>query len=1099
MAVTDYFSELEAVGSNGASPMMGGSTYHTPSMSRRSSARRTVSSSPPRDSSSSPPPMPTTNGTNGGDKHDDDVLRDPRRFTPTLHASLVSEILNLRRELDSKHRFIEDLETSLQHAKIEKDEVSDQLSRVDKDRRFLKRNMQQLESGTLSALEELAKDRDDTKRQYRDLKAKLDEAQEKIKRKEEESDRTHSAWEKEQNAWETERRAFERRVHITESRLKTVLVELEATHQAHAQMQEQMVSGEDDDNTKDSGLGDDSDTASQASPRRNASHRRTMSNSSRRSFNRMRYSVQSIPGMDKMGGISLADELHLDEEDEDAMSEAESEHREYTQQEMVARKIQFFDEKAKRLSKVENRRTLQQPINFTAPRVVDQEVANSESADLPRSKVQYVDSAVQYTPPSSPKLSPQSNPDVVRQYSDSGVQYEPIDPAPDMPSDIETRKDSKVGVYPYDIRNGMSTPPLLVDRGVSPIDSPRKSSRNSMVSAGSQTMEDPLSPPATPGVSPPLSPTEFMPVHPPLPEMKTMSTQTDFREEQKSIITYTSKNRPYPLLIPSITITEPPSAPSSPKEPKLPPGTKNAWSQTTADLITMNSVSVQTEKIEIDLRLAKLPPHLHPSTISSSPLTSESLKSRPSTKKKSSMANPPSRSALRSPSPMEDDIPSSPPTIYAPTPLRKSETIISSDSGSSASDRVEGLRKLLRSSILAPAFGSDTDRSDADESRRGDAFIQTEPKVAAFSTPNMSSRSMKHLRQLGGTRPSPVPEERDEHDQSHDPFPLHPDHSLMGRSSIDTEKSKSSRAMSIKSGSSKQQTMRRSIISGSSAHRSRTPSIGSVGSSSYFSSMSAGPPFPVPDRASSKKLFSSRSEGSSSPTPRSGIFSSKRRNNPPVSRKDSLRKVKSATVIQRSNSRGRNRSRSPPSRKQPASPTYPPLPKDNYVNSSRVNPSQKALDKRSSQALSPNSKPGAARTSQGTVVDSIAATMVGEWMWKYVRRRTSFGVPESPLQDQIGRPGTDGSVNVTGNGVRHRRWVWLSPYERAIMWSSKQPASNSALMGKSGRKRKPIMIIKSLGLTEQQLSYNPFLTFVTTLRYQRIMESRSRSIAQFSS
>jgi hypothetical protein len=98
-------------------------------------------------------------------------------------------------------------------------------------------------------------------------------------------------------------------------------------------------------------------------------------------------------------------------------------------------------------------------------------------------------------------------------------------------------------------------------------------------------------------------------------------------------------------------------------------------------------------------------------------------------------------------------------------------------------------------------------------------------------------------------------------------------------------------------------------------------------------------------------------------------------------------------------------------------------------------------------------KPELSRASQGTVVDAIAATMVGEWMWKYVRRRTSFGVPESPIEP-IGRPGTDGSVNVTGNGVRHKRWVWLSPYERAIMWSSKQPASNTALMGKSGRKRK---------------------------------------------
>ncbi|TVY90881.1 Anucleate primary sterigmata protein A, partial [Lachnellula willkommii] len=81
-------------------------------------------------------------------------------------------------------------------------------------------------------------------------------------------------------------------------------------------------------------------------------------------------------------------------------------------------------------------------------------------------------------------------------------------------------------------------------------------------------------------------------------------------------------------------------------------------------------------------------------------------------------------------------------------------------------------------------------------------------------------------------------------------------------------------------------------------------------------------------------------------------------------------------------------------------------------------------------------------TNQATsVVDAIAQTMVGEWMFKYVRRRKSFGVADAN--------GTEGD-NV--NGVRHKRWVWLAPYERAVMWSSKQPTSGSALMGKTGRK-----------------------------------------------
>lgn len=66
-------------------------------------------------------------------------------------------------------------------------------------------------------------------------------------------------------------------------------------------------------------------------------------------------------------------------------------------------------------------------------------------------------------------------------------------------------------------------------------------------------------------------------------------------------------------------------------------------------------------------------------------------------------------------------------------------------------------------------------------------------------------------------------------------------------------------------------------------------------------------------------------------------------------------------------------------------------------------------------------------------------------MWKYVRRRKSFGISA-----EASPTGDDAS-----GGTRHKRWVWLAPYERAVMWSSRQPTSGPALLGKSGRKRKP--------------------------------------------
>src|SRR6201996_5199070 len=147
--------------------------YRTPSSSQSFRSRRYDDMSP----SSTPPPMPDerANKRRSNDSiHSNPALDenisplDPRRFTPTLHASLVSEILNLRRELDSKHKFIEDLETSLHTARNEKEDLADKLSQAEKDRRSLKRQFQQLENGTLSALEELAKDRDETKKHNTD-------------------------------------------------------------------------------------------------------------------------------------------------------------------------------------------------------------------------------------------------------------------------------------------------------------------------------------------------------------------------------------------------------------------------------------------------------------------------------------------------------------------------------------------------------------------------------------------------------------------------------------------------------------------------------------------------------------------------------------------------------------------------------------------------------------------------------------------------------------------------------------------------------------------------------------------------------------------
>jgi hypothetical protein len=979
--------------------------------------------------------------------NDEEILTDPRRFTPTLHASLVSEILNLRRELDSKHKFIEDLEGNLKVARDERDELADKYSHADKDRRAVKRQFQQLEHGTLAALEELAKDRDGAKASNVDLKNKIEAANKKIKTQEEDAERRHAIWEKEKHSWEAEKRGYERRVHITETRLKTVLEELAAHHDA-VQLHENGVDHEEEDTTRDSGVGDESDTASlQCSPARKSTRHRSLSTSSRRSINRLyRFSTQSVVGTDglKGNGISLADELQLDEEDEED-AEIEDDEEDFPEHELRARKALesrqscHHDEKAKRILGImsESRSGLQPAVEFDLPKSSDTET-NKPSELL----VEYVDTGIQFSPPPSPLVSPLIAP------VSTGIEK--------IPDSIPSLSDDQVEANQRKKR--VSASPPLVDRGqqMSPIpDSPPIA----MVSAASQTLEEPLSPPATPKItSPPDSPITAS-ASQQQPKLVSIATQTDLAEEPKyPPMLLSGLNRspaPAPIPIPAIAIHPPLSAPPSPREPILPPGTKSMSCQTSADLIQTSSVSVQTEEIRTDQRLWRLPPHLLPSYISSNPPTPEGGKRRSVSDKSPLAFSQSDRYSPRSPPPQ--DMPSSPPQMPSPTFVEQRYPG-NNDNGPVGNERGEGPRRPFRNSSLFAGF---------DEEEESAERMEEDFKSPSYSTPSMPNRSLKHVRHFG-SKVSPVPEDKEveskpraSESSARDGVFSHSGPSS-GRTSLETrqsfEKPRNGKLASLRNtgAMSKPSSIRRSamIQSGAAIHaqRSRTPSIASIGSS-HVSNKSVGPPFPVPDRGSSRKLFpQSKSEGSQSPTPRGsgGLFGSRRGVARQLSRKDSLRKVRSAAVIQRSNSRSRTRSRSPPMGSPTAlTSTFPPLPKDNIVAPPKVYPSQRSGDKTLSAKMD---LPGKG-TSQGTVIDAIAATMVGEWMWKYVRRRKSFGVPETP-QELMGRPGTDGSVNVTGNGVRHKRWVWLSPYERAVMWSTKQPASNSALMGKSGRKRK---------------------------------------------
>ncbi|KAF2711802.1 hypothetical protein K504DRAFT_453590 [Pleomassaria siparia CBS 279.74] len=1074
----DYFSDGEAIISNHPLPPPSDTPYH--SLSRRTSRYGT----PVETRAGSPAPLPP-NPHEIKDATDESIsILDPRRLTPTLQASLVSEILSLRRELDSKHRFIEDLEINYHTVRQEKDDLTNQLSSSTKEGRAVKRQLQQLENGTLSALEEITGERDKMKEANSDLKERLEATQKKLRAQEDDSTRVHDMWVREKEAWSGEKRSLERRVHISESRLKLLLDEL-VLQEAEAEKEAARIESESEDRMRDSIAGNESDTASiQSSPQRRPStrlarHSRNHSNGSFRSIKHgYRMSLMSGTGSEgghgRFNGVSLADELIFDEEDED-LGELELDDDDFPEHEMRARRAlesrqsMFPDDKAKRVlglsfeNQPGSRDTLPAVIEsspskslFRTPRssvtITPQEI----TLVFPPTKPQYVDTGIQFSPPPSPR-----QPDTTELST-------PVKSNVTMPpslTEIEANQSRKRISTPTPAPAPTPTPtPMPI-----PTPTPMPTSSSSVThashiippptvttSTSSQTMEHPLSPPATPTVTAanlkttPSSSSSSSSVSP--PQVKSISTQTEPLEQpepvQKSdfIVQASLKPAPpqrapppLPIAIPSITIHAPTSAPSSPKEPILPPGTKSTWTQTSNDLIaSMSSTGMQTEPIRVDTRLTNLPAHLWPSSITSKPGTPEPEKEHSTN---INIVKRDSHEAAFSALPQKG--------ISAPSARQDLMQLLEKAAEKRIEDRYpgnndngplgldNGISRPFRTSSLFAGFdgpSSDEEDQNGDESDEDCA-------PPSFSAPMLSSRNMKNGRVFNNP-PTPVPEEKE------GISPTRPSEDSMSSSRNMSNRNSFERSVKVakpvRISLSRQPSIRRSamISNGTAAHmRSRSPSIGSIGSSNIMPK----PPFPVPTRSSSRNVPFSKSEGSQSPTPRgNGAFPGRRSYGRTTQhqRRDSLRKVRSAAVMHKAE-RPRSRSPSFSSLPEPPSPPLPPLPND-MVTSHRFG-HRHQLSTNTMRSIGTTGT----QAQQANVVDAIAATMVGEWMWKYVRKRKAFGAPESPAD--IARAGEDAAV-MTSNGVRHKRWVWISPYERSVLWSSKQPTSGSALLGKSGRK-----------------------------------------------
>jgi hypothetical protein len=1028
---TDYFSDNETFIVSQPLPTPAGTPYMS---SRRSSRYGTPASEVP----SSPPPLPPSpypdtdypeNETEDNATTSEAIsILDPRRFTPTLHANLVSEILNLRRELDSKHRFIEDVESNLHAARTENDSLVKQLSSSAKDHRTAKRQLQHFENEMLATLEEIAGERDKLKDVNADLKTKLEVAEKRSRSQDDDSTRVHDMWAREKEVWASEKRTLDRKVHISEARLKLLLDEL-AAHEAVREDPRFESEGED---AKD-GAGAESDTTSvQSSPRRRSStrigrHSRNLSNSSYRSIGRnYRMSLLSNEGHHRGNGLSLADELIFDEEEED-LDDLELDSDDFPEHEMRARRVLESrmsmnpDDKAKRilglssdvqLSSKETPATTEGSEPAKSSYETTQSAVTITPRDItlvfPPTKPVYVDTGIQPSPPTSPV------PPTMAEASSQTVDETPVQPKP-----VETTQAlAEVDAMQSQANQRRKRTSLLLE-------SPSPARNDSlttctMTSSAVQTVEQPLSPPPTPKVAIPTTDLPATPVSLVFKaELTSSSTQTESVEEVAQQ-PETKRAAPLaPIPIPSIAIHAPDSVPSSPKDARLPPGTKTIATQTTSDLIaSMRSCGMQTEPIRVDQRSVKLPPHLLPSAISSKPGTPEPKQGYTSVLNVAEQ--PPAKSAAR-----QDIL-----ALLEKAADSKIENRYPGNNDNGPLHRnhqAEILNRPFRTSSLFAGFdGPSSDEEDfADNS-------DDEYRIQPYVTPMLSSRNAKSGRPVNP--PTPVPEDKEPTPTSgisEDSLPSH---------RVGSERASLEKAAKITKRNSfgRQPSIRRSALiqSGTSAHMK--PGMSSLESGTHIK-----PPFPVPLRSSSRNKPVSKSEGSTSPTPGNGsTYASRRVHATKHQRKDSLRKVRSAAPVSRS---GRSRSRSPTMPATPSIPdtdSIPPLPSDIMSASGMGHRHQYST----TTAYTANQS-ATSSNSQASVVDAIAASMIGEFMWKYVRKRKAFGGPEV-----VDRAAEEAALS--SGGIRHRRWVWISPYERAILWSSKQPTSGSALMGKSGRKRK---------------------------------------------
>ena len=972
--------------------------------------------------------------------------RDPRRLTPNLGISFVSQIHTLKKELDGRDSTISNYEEALHHAREENKQLGEDLRGQRAEVKSLKQQMSSLERDMLQALEDIAKERDEATNTLVDTRNHLEASRKQVRMLEQEASTTDLQWQQEKKAWESDKRKLENKVNIVEERIKTMVAEMMVVHKmgenqpgfshiADAGRHEHWFKSDDnilEASHKNNGSADDGWDGNGAAD----------------------YRTSRMSGLHNMGGsqisaLSLADELEMTEDDKDDAvdyshdvyspdalpEEITSVTRRYSEDKKARKVMGFQAEHHEQPSGDEDTGQkssdiIQDYINFPGKRL----------------SVAYVDSGTQCTPP-------------------------PIHTAQTKPTDSMAERLSEHGEHSANqSRKRVAVPSIFIDQ--SPTYKLETPSVATMVSTSCQTEEKPQTSPVIDKTANEV----FMPAVTAASNMRSAFTQTieAIMVGSKPASTRLSNS---PLEIPVIAIHPPSSRPpSSHNSVVLPPRTRNAGCQVLIEMPkNQSSKAMQTEEIRIDKRSVKIPPRLQASKVA--------------TKSSTRLTDSRTRPIKPSLSESSKRLGRSPPRL--PTDIGKASTsgLPKRDSRTAVHSTINDESRLrsLQSEQTRPedkTFAHFTDKSlhdskrqillgklpvDSDTGRGNDQtgldddisddddFANVAPIRKTLSKVQNSWKLVPQAQSAFLPQADPAFQES-KHQKSAEVHRL-PSSKAKAPSEITTKPLQtglSGNYRTAPSAAKPADIRRQALVSNGIAEHAQRARSPSAPSASGKEAVVIPPPFPVPTRSSSRKIPISSSDGAASPTPYStSFFTTLRGQNqgrPPFKRKI-LRKVQSAAAVPRAPDR--RPPLPPPSTSAcstvPASPkAVPPrqdrsnLPYDNVPGlPSHVTPPSQSRQHAGEASIE-------APSQQTSVVDAIAQTMVGEWMWKYVRKRSSFGITENPQAEfEMGRNGEAGN----SSSVRHKRWVWLAPYENAVIWSGKQPTSGPALLGKGGRKR----------------------------------------------